>query len=252
MSIFEVYRAVNDKRKLQSTEVVSDIEDDKSSSNTSLIVKPRNLSLVSSKYNTKKINKRKRKGETFLTTIEQKPIQTRSIRYFSGTAAATSVTVSSLLNILLITTNASTAAFRLFEAVRIRSVSITILPDVSTNGVGFYTFSWDGQFAPHSEDSGIYTVGSAFRKTYKPPRDSLAWLWQSDDVPDLTQSLYTFDLGSQECTVVMDISFEYVIIDGSAVSVTLASNATVTGISASVISSATDDFTAVGLVSCIL
>lgn len=182
-----------------------------------------------------------------LTQIENKPVQTRAIRYIGSAVNDSLFIVKDILEILAFVIPAGTTAYRLFESVRIRSISITLLGEADATGVGFLSFSWLGNNAPHEEDEMIYAVGESSRHTYYPPSNSLASFWFSDD-SDTTEEIFQISLSATTGTVILDISFEYVLKDGALTTFTISSAAGITGIVAPTLPLSTDTFVPCGLV----
>jgi hypothetical protein len=193
---------------------------------------------MSNKRNNNKANIKRRRNKRArprgkksngVSQIKNQPIQTRVVRYIGPVTAPIILTTVELNALFVSTTNASTGAFDVFEAVRLRSVGMTILPD-SGSSTSFFSFTWEGDRDNHVKEVTASLPGVLTKKTYYPPDGSLASYWVTSTLS--TQNLFTLDMGDTATTVIVDLHVECVMTDGAGVARTLSSAATFTGIAA--------------------
>lgn len=216
------------------------------------------ISLLNNKQRRKNVSVRARKrnkrsngtNNQQLTVINNQPIQTRSMRYIGTIATLTDFRVADFTRILMFVISGSTNAYQLVEAFRIRSIGITCLPSSSTNS-GTFAFTWAGEREPHTVQTMIYSQGVVAKWSFHPPEGSLASFWYTRDTVETTSSVFTLDPDNDEVKIVLDLHFEYTLIDGpTAYPFTLSAPATFTGVAASRMpAGATDELLPVDLYS---
>lgn len=204
-----------------------------------------------SKRSNKKYSKRnRRKGTTrvdHLTTISNQPIQTRCIRYIGTIASSATFLYSSLFASMVSTISSSTDAHSLLESVRLRRVGVTCLPASATNA-GSFSFVWKGDREPHTTDTAIYLPGVPFKKNYYPPEGSFASFWLNQDSTGGDDPIiFILDPDNTTVKVVLDMDFEYVVVSGPSMLISLASAASFSGIGYPALPRSSLEFIPVGL-----
>jgi len=155
--------------------------------------------------------------------------------------------VADFTTMLVATTASSSTAICLFEAVRLREIVVTCLPN-STSNAGAIGVSWWGEREPNTTETLFYTMGSPCRWHFVPPEGSLATFWFTQDTTETTNTVLRLDPSDSTVELILDIHFEYVIADGSSDTISLSPNATYTGVAARVMpGAATDELYPVGI-----
>jgi hypothetical protein len=196
--------------------------------------------------------KRKRRGKGFngslseLPPISNAPIQMRSMRYAGTISTSTDFRVADFTTILLSVVNGSTTAVKLFQAVLIKSVSVTCLPNSDANS-GTFAFTWYGEREPDNVLTMFYSQGQPSRWTFTPPPESLAGFWITQNTTTTESSVFTLDPDNSTVKIILDLNFAYVLADGASGTLTISAPA-YTGIAARYMpGSATDELIPVGI-----
>jgi len=190
-------------------------------------------------------------GGVDLPHINQKPVQTRCIRYYgspnftSGTAV--NFSVADIRSILGAVTNTSTTFVPLIDSFRIRRIGYSAVLQ-GTAGSATVSFAWEGPNVPDIQDTTFIGIGVPItRSYYPPPNTSVSWWYDNGATSvNLFSVLYT-GIASGIADVYLDIDFEYIIQDGASAPITLAVAATYTGIAVIELPVGTQVFVPVGL-----
>jgi hypothetical protein len=154
--------------------------------------------------------------------------------------------LSDLTGLLVSVTNASTASFSIIESIRLRRVGITLLPDSGSNA-GFFSFHWGGEREPHTRKTTAYMPGVLTKENFYPPDGSLASFWNNQDTTETTTSVFEIETTDNTTLVIMDLQFEYVLVNGESEAITLSSASTFSGIAAPALPRAAELFYPVDL-----
>jgi hypothetical protein len=198
----------------------------------------RNKTKNKSKKNGKKSSK-KNKGQEgfkvtrhligFPSTIKSKPIFTRVLRYRVGTAFQDkNFAMTSLLHHIVWVTNASTAAFSMIDAIKLRRITLYSVPSTNFGGnVNEISLKWInlGTFGNTMTDRG--TLSDPAKIVAVPPLHSLiSFAFNINDT----------NIGTTFCVInapqesIIDFLVEFTLLDGAGTAVTLSGAATYTGI----------------------
>ena len=146
-----------------------------------------------------------------------------------------SVGIEDMQSMLVSVVDTTTSATALMESVRILSIGIVCLPASDTNA-GTFSFTWYGERGPHNTETMIYSQGVPSRWIFYPPEESLASFWINASDDEAAVSLFTLGADNATVEIIMDIHFEYVVLDGARdKAFTLSSAATFTGIGARIL-----------------
>jgi len=170
-------------------------------------------------------------GSVDLPHINQKPKQTRCLRYVA-TSATTQivVAVADLRGMIGAVTNASTLFIPLIDSFRLKRVGISAVLSGAT-GAGTVTFAWEGPNVPDIADTSYVGVAVPTTRSYYPPPDTSVGWWYDNGATSVNLfSIQTSAVDSGDTTVFLDIEFEYIIQDGASSTLTLSANASFTGI----------------------
>lgn len=190
-------------------------------------------------------------GNVDLPHINQKPIQTRCIRYaangtlVSGTPEV--FAVADLRAILGAVTNASTVYTPLIDSFRVRRIGYSAILS-GTAGSANITFAWEGPNVPDISDTSFVGVSIPITRSYYPPPNSSSEWWYDNGATsvNLFSILYS-DENATQVTLYLDIDFEYILQDGVQTTLTLSANATYTGLAVIALPLGSSTFTPVGL-----
>jgi len=163
-----------------------------------------------------------------LSNIENKPIQSRSIRYRGIFSSSNVITLDSddMVSMLGFVNNTSTAFYPLMDAIKINSITISAY---CINGnLEDFTFTWLSPNAPEERHTLVCQQALLAHQTYVPPEDSSASWWQAYGNTPI--QLIRVRPSSTNVEVIMDINFRYTIADGSITSNPLSVAASVTGL----------------------
>lgn len=182
-----------------------------------------------------------RPNARFPGDIKQLPIQTRVIRYITGSQQVDQgITPRMLLRQLVSVTSAQTAAVAIIGSVKLKRVSMYFVPstndfDTSANVV---SLNWTGILnSPETliTDRGTATVPACIKVV--PPPNSQAGFWFDPNSTGFTSDLFVINCPAN---TVIDIEFDYVIVDGAAHTGTLTAAASLTGVIIATMVNATD------------
>lgn len=159
-------------------------------------------------------NANPRLNQRLVPQYDAKPSLTRKIRYFQSTAITGGVvTGNCLLRLLAGAIASSSTVFTLIAAVRLRAVKMWSASVASSSTLGFSTvrLEWVGTFNRDKEisDSGTATYPAHIRA--RPPKDSGADFWISEDTELVNNVLFLYDLPQGG---LLDLTIDYVLIDG--------------------------------------
>ncbi len=172
-------------------------------------------------------------GGVDLPHINQKPIQTRCIRYeaenmVSGTVYTFSV--ADLRAMMLAVVSGTAVATPLIDSFRVRRVGYSGVLSGAT-GTAFLTFAWEGPNVPDISDTSFVGVGVPITRSYYPPPNTSSGWWYDNGATSVNLfSISQTSNDSGEANVYLDIDFEYILQDGAASTINLLINATFTGI----------------------
>lgn len=161
-----------------------------------------------------------------LPDINNKPIQTRCVRYIGSTTSATfnSQDIRCFAGSVV---SGSTGYYPILQGFKLIRVGLTLVCDSSTSA-GFVTFSWDGANSPDVEHTMIIGPGFPNHRSFWPPLATTAWDWH--DATDTTTNIFTLICDDGSIKIFLDLEFEYVIADGAITNVPLTTTAGLTGI----------------------
>jgi len=152
------------------------------------------------------------------TEIKQNPEIQRSMRFLGALTANVPVAMGNLDlgQLMMACANGSTAGNTALAAVKLHSVSITLLPSLDEEGL--FSFTWDGQSTLTANTSRIpsitrtipYAPSNAARITFYPPEDSLASFWVDQSQFANQDILFTL-LSTGGINVVMDLHYSSVV-----------------------------------------
>ncbi len=190
-----------------------------------------NTSVRTKRSNKRRRNKRNARNASGIITelpdINNKPIQTRCIRYSGTTTSELQMDSQDLRCFCGATTSASTAYYPIAQSVLLKRVGITIMSDSSTT-TGSVNFSWNGLNAPDVLHTLLVGPGFPNHRSFYPQEGTSAWLWW--DATSTTTELFGISATDSSITIFLDIEFEYVIADGAITNVALTTTASVTGL----------------------
>jgi hypothetical protein len=171
-------------------------------------------------------------GVRLMSSIKNKPVGNRTIRYsYNDSTAAQIINNIDLLNILAFFVNGSTSAYGLFESVRLLRVGVTGFAN-STTGVSSVGFEWLGNNSPASLTEMILTVGVPCHRNFFPPEDSSSSWWWGRPSRALSVDIFRISMGTFTVapTVFIDLEIQYVLDDGDCAVLSLGAAATATGL----------------------
>ncbi len=170
-------------------------------------------------------------GSVDLPHINQKPIQTRCIRYVGTTVTTRStLAVADIRSAIGVVINATTNYVPIIDSFRIRRVGISALLS-GTTGSGAVTFAWEGPNVPDISDTSF--VGNAIpitRSYYPPPNTSCSWWYDNGATSVDLFSIIASPVDSGDVTIFLDIDLEYIIQDGTQTALALTANPGFTGV----------------------
>lgn len=184
------------------------------------------------KRNKRKLRRKhnRKQGLVTIPEINQKPIQTRCLRYeYANNGPNTFLfTSDDIFSLIGFATNASTTFYPIIDSFRIRRIGVSLIPLDSTAGFSAFGLRWQGDNAPDVLESVL--VGNAMPtvRSFFPPEGSTSWFWH--DRPSTATDLWEFNIDNDGVTVIMDLELEYIIADGSITAITLANAPAFTGI----------------------
>jgi len=163
-----------------------------------------------------------------LPEINNKPIQTRCIRYY-GTLNGTSIWKSSdILAFVGFTNSGATPYYPLLDSFKLIRVGVILLPD-GASSAGTVSFTWNGANAPEIRETMLVTNAVPFQKSFYPMVATSAWEWwdNSSTASDLFSLRSTL---STDCQIYLDIEIQYILNTGAIASVPLTTTSSVTGL----------------------
>jgi len=172
-----------------------------------------------------------RDNPRFPNDIKQIPTHNRAIRYIAaGTVTAFALTPTILLQQVVSTTNASANSVRVYNAIRLRRISLYFVPSTGDFGssTNVLNFQWTGTL--NSPDNLITDRGTATQPAcikVIPPQNSLSSFWFDSNSPNVGNTLCTF---SCPTNTIIDIDFDFTIGNGNTGTVVLTAAATTTGV----------------------
>ncbi len=165
----------------------------------------------------------------FPSLIKSKPIFTRVLRYRVGTAFTDkNLNMSSLLYHIVWTTNASTTAYSVVDAIKLRRVTIYSVPSTNFGGnVNEISFKWVnlGTFGNTITDRGTLTDPAKIIAI--PPEHSLISFAFNVNDTNLTTTFCNINAPAE---TIIDFHVSFTLLDGAGTSVTLTGAATTTGL----------------------
>ncbi len=165
----------------------------------------------------------------FPSLIKSKPIFTRVMRYRVATAFTDkAIAINSLFYHMVWTTNASTTAYNVIEAVKLRRVQIFSVPTSNFGGnVNEISFKWVnlGNFGNTITDRGTLTDPAKI-VAVPPPHSFIDLAFNVND----TNFTTTFAQINAPVESLIDFHLEFTLLDGAGSSITLNSAATFTGL----------------------
>ncbi len=174
-----------------------------------------------------------RLGGVDLPHINQKPIQTRCMRYQSDTMVSNilyNISVNDIRAMILAVVTGSANAIPLIDSFKIRRIgySAVLSGDV---GSAYVTFAWEGPNVPDISDTSYVGVGVPTTRSYYPPSGSSSSWWYDNGAPSVELfSLSQSSLDSGAAIVFLDIDFEYILQNDAVTTVNLAASAGITGV----------------------
>ncbi len=187
----------------------------------------------SNKRRKKKRNNRRR-GETLggvlLPDINNKPAQSRCIRYSGSVGSGTTALFNTqdIRSFVGFTNSGSTAYYPLTDAFKLLRVGLTLLPnDVSSAGT--VTFVWNGFNAPDYRDTMLVANSIPYHRSFKPlDGTSASWWW---DNSSSTTDLFSIRSAlNTDCVIILDIELKYIIATGAITSVPLTTTSSLNGL----------------------
>ncbi len=171
-----------------------------------------------------------RKDPSYPPQNKTRPICGRSLRYIAAAAVTgVDITARCLLNLVLAGNTATSTAVNVYEAVKINMVSMYHVPS-STANFGATTeelvLNWRGERSPDERISDRGTLSHPACIKSRPPRDSLAAFWITNQ-SNIDTVLFNLTMPQ---FAIIDLSLSLTIGDGATRSVTLNGVSTVTGI----------------------
>jgi hypothetical protein len=165
-----------------------------------------------------KTQSRHRSNRTLVTgypsPIKSQPIQVRSLR-LSGTGASGVAVNFTLLDLLTSICFAPTTVTynAIFGSVKLNRITLSVIPTDSQ--VGTVSFGWRGTRTPTEETTMYYGGDFPCRMTFTPPPESLADFWFNGNSAstDTVETVWTIT-NTGSASIVMDIEFSYILIDG--------------------------------------
>ena len=189
-----------------------------------------------------------RLGTVDIPHINNKPKQTRCLRYSAIGLSATPAVVNSddLRYIMLAGTSATTNGIVLIDSIRLRRVGISAVLD-GTGGSATINFAWQGPNVPDILDTSFVGVGVPTNKSYYPPEGtSCEWWYDSSSTNTNMFALSLSSLNSGDAIVFLDLEFEYILHGGTSTTITT-SAFPATGIAYLTLSQSGDIFVPLGL-----
>jgi hypothetical protein len=180
-----------------------------------------------------------------LSDINVKPKFSRVFRYqTSGDISPSNFLRSDLLNLQLFVTTSSTATSRIIESIRLDSIKITSFSD--SNSATTVCLKWVGDRTPDVCYTGFCSAQKPFKKTYRPPKNSLAGYWTSQGDEE-SEPLFQFESSTASVSF-LDLHVTVVYLDGATASgPTLFSASSFTGIGSPRLPEGDANFSPVGL-----
>jgi hypothetical protein len=150
--------------------------------------------------------------------IQNKPVQTRVVRYEATSGAAEfSLKRSDLLNWIGFSVDATTDFYPLCDAVRLVQVRLHSL----TNDVAEAQLEWNGVHGSNACTTAVGSISNPLLISQRPPVGSVASLW-SDRGSNESDVLFTMSATDRSY---LDLHIEYVLGSGIATALTLNGNA---------------------------
>ncbi len=150
----------------------------------------------------------------FPKDVKMKPIQSRVIRYFVGTALANrTMTPESILASMLTTNPVNTNASQVFQSIRVVRISMYFVPtnnfDVQANSL---TFRWIDQNLPDEliTDRGTLTEPACIK--VRPPINSITGMWYRSNSPTLATPFC--EMSAPQGSII-DIEFQHILLEGN-------------------------------------
>lgn len=172
-------------------------------------------------------------GGVDLPHINQKPIQTRCMRYQSDGMTPNTVyvfSVNDMRALLLATTTGSSTAIPLIDSFKVRRVGYSAVLSGAT-GSAAVTFAWEGPNVPDISDTSYVGVGVPTTRSYYPPEITSTGWWYDNGAPSVELfSLTQTGLNAGVASIYLDLDFEYILQNGQVTTVNLATASGLTGI----------------------
>jgi hypothetical protein len=181
-----------------------------------------------------------------LSDINVKPKFSRVFRYQTeGDQTPSNFLRSDLLNLQLFVTTSSQATSRIIESIRLDSIKITSFSD--SNSAATVCLKWVGDRTPDVCYTGFCSAQKPFKKTYRPPKNSLAGYWTSQGDEE-SEPLFQFESRAVNTVSFLDLHVTVVYLDGATASgPSLSMASSFTGIGSPKLPSGDDTFIPVGL-----
>ncbi len=174
-----------------------------------------------------------RLGGVDLPHINQKPIQTRCMRYQSDSMISNilyQISVNDIRAMILAVTTGSANAIPLIDSFKVRRIGYSAVLSGSV-GSAYITFAWEGPNVPDISDTSYVGIGVPTTRSYYPPPESSSGWWYDNGAPSVELfSLSQSGLSSGEANVFLDIDFEYILQNDAVTTVNLASSSPITGV----------------------
>jgi len=167
-------------------------------------------------------------GPISLPEVNNKPKQTRCVRYSGSLNGTTLWHSSDILAFAGFTNSGATAYYPLLDSFRLNRVGITLLPD-SASSAGTVSFVWNGFNAPEFRETMLVTNGVPFTRSFFPTEGSSAWLWW-DNSSTSTDLFSVRSATGSEVIIIIDIEITYIINTGAITNVPLTTTSAVTGL----------------------
>jgi len=170
-----------------------------------------------------------RDSPRFPNDIKQQPIHTRTIRYYVQAGGQSTLSPAQILTAMVAITNASTSAIPIYQAIKLRRISIYY---VSTSGFGtnanVLTLGWTGyQNAPDVliSDRGTLTQPACVKAV--PPPNSSASFWFDVNSTNVIDPILSFNAPNGS---ILDLEYEFILATAAIAPITLSANAGYTGL----------------------